>query len=232
MFIPFSDHNPLKHIAFQHVTVALIILNILTYLFLQSGIFSPSTQQAYLAYAIIPIEYISGTSIFPTDVSWPEELTLVTYMFFHGGWVHLLSNMLFLWVFGDNIEDAMGHGRFLVFYLLCGIAAGLAHAYALPGSNAPLIGASGAVAGITGAYLILYPRVKVWVFILMKIPVRLSALWILVAWFALQVFYVVTNNSSNVAWWAHIGGFAAGAILVSVFKRSAVPLFGAAPPPR
>jgi len=229
MFIPFNDQNPLKHIAFQHVTVALMVLNTAIYLFMQSEIFPTSSQHGYLAFAIIPSELTTGEIVFPTAISLPEKFTLVTYLFFHGGWLHLLSNMLFLWVFGDNIEDAMGHGRFLVFYLLCGAAAGLTHAYVSPNSNAPLIGASGAIAGVTGAYIMLYPKVKVWVFVLMKIPLRLSAVWILAAWFALQVFYVVTDVTANVAWWAHIGGFVAGAALVVVFKRPAVTLFGAAP---
>lgn len=230
MFIPFSDHNPLKHIAFQRVTVTIIALNVLVFLIFQSGFIPTSNQYFFLAFAIIPTELVTGNSIFPTNVSWPEEFTLFSYMFFHGGWLHLLSNMIFLWIFGDNIEDAMGHTRFVVFYLLCGIAAGLAHTLAAPGSNAPLIGASGAIAGVTGAYLMLYPRVKIWVVVLMKIPLRLSAIWVLAAWFGFQVFNMFTNTASNVAWWAHIGGFVAGAVLIVVFKRASVPLFGAAPP--
>lgn len=229
MFIPFSDHNPLKHITFQRITVSLIVVNSLIYVFLQSDIFPVSNQQSFLAFALVPNELISGAMVFPTSAIWPEEFTLVTYMFFHGGWLHLISNMVFLWIFGDNIEDAMGHGRFLVFYLLCGIIAGLVHAVVSPVSNIPLIGASGAIAGVTGAYLMLYPRVKIWVVVLLKIPVRLPALWVLGAWIALQVFNVVTDDASNIAWWAHIGGFAAGIILVILFKRSSVPLFGAAP---
>ena len=232
MFIPFSDHNPLKHIAFQRVTVSLIVANSAIYLFFQSGFFSTSDPQSFLAFAIVPSELVFGTTIFPAALPLPEEFTLVTYMFFHGSWLHLISNMIFLWVFGDNVEDAMGHVRFLVFYLLCGIAAGLAHAYALPGSNAPLIGASGAIAGVAGAYLVLYPRVKIWILVLMRIPLRLPALWVLTAWIGLQVFNVTTSNGSNVAWWAHIGGFSAGAVLVVVFKRASVPLFGAAPTSR
>jgi len=232
MFIPFSDHNPLKHIAFQRVTVSLIVINTLVYLILQSGYFMVSGQQAFLAFALIPSELVTGTSLYPVTSPWPEELTLFTYMFFHGGWLHLISNIIFLWVFGDNIEDAMGHGRFLIFYLLCGIAAGLVYTYASPGSNAPLIGASGAIAGVTGAYLMLYPRAKVWVLVFMRIPLRLPALWILAAWFGLQVFNVAAKDASNIAWWAHIGGFVTGALLVIGFKRPSVPLFGPAPPPQ
>ena len=109
----------------------------------------------------------------------PEGYTLLTYMFLHGDIFHLSSNMLFLWVFGDNVEDAMGHIKFLVFYLICGVAGGLAHAFMLPASKLPLIGASGAVAGVIAAYLILHPRVLVWVLAFRFIPLRISAAWVL-----------------------------------------------------
>ena len=229
MFIPFNDKNPLRHIPFQFVTVSLIAINILEYVFLQSGIFASMSRAVFLNVTLVPAELISGANVTNVPAILPEQLTLFTYMFLHGGWMHLLSNMLFLWIFGDNIEDAMGHMRFLVFYLLCGAAAGIAHSLAAPTSTAPLIGASGAIAGVTGAYLMLYPRVKIWVLVFMRIPIRLPAIWLLSAWFALQVFNVVMDPASNVAWWAHIGGFIAGAILVVFFKRSSVPLFGAAP---
>ncbi len=230
MIIPFSDHNPLKYIAFQRVTVSLIVINTLIFLFFQSGVFSAPDQQVFLAYAIVPKELITGQNVFINVVSWPEGFTLFTYMFLHGGWLHLIFNMLFLWVFGDNIEDAMGHSRFLVFYLCSGIAAGMVYTFASTGTNAPLIGASGAIAGVTGAYLMLYPRVKIWVLLFMRIPLRLQAVWVLGAWFAFQIYSAVTEDTSNIAWWAHIGGFLAGAALVVLFKRPSVPLFGAAPP--
>jgi rhomboid family protein len=231
MIIPFSDHNPLKYIAFQRVTVSLIIINTLVFVFFQSGYFQTYNQQVVLAFAIIPKDILVGTNVYTNVVSWPEGFTLFTYMFFHGGWLHLIANMIFLWVFGDNIEDAMGHSRFLVFYLCSGIAAGMIYSLASPGSNTPLIGASGAIAGVTGAYLMLYPRVKIWVLLFMRIPLRLPAVWVLGAWLALQVYNAATDGTSNVAWWAHIGGFAAGAALIILFKRPSVPLFGAAPPP-
>ena len=105
----------------------------------------------------------------------PERFTLVTYMFLHGSWIHLLGNMLFLWVFGDNIEDAMGHFRFIMFYLMCGIFAAVLHSWIMPKSELPLIGASGAVAGVISAYLILHPKVKVWVLALWRIPIKITA---------------------------------------------------------
>ena len=176
----------------------------------------------------------------------PEPATLVTYMFFHGGWVHLIGNMAFLWVFGDNVEDAMGHVRFLAFYLLCGMAAGLLHTAVVSSGNglipadvaasagitepvllsqAPLIGASGAVAGVISAYLMLHPRVMVWVLALRFIPLRIYALYALGLWILMQVVMVMLPQEGPVAWWAHIGGLISGAVLITVMKRSDVPLF-------
>jgi membrane associated rhomboid family serine protease len=155
----------------------------------------------------------------------PEALTLITYQFLHGSPLHLIGNMLFLWVFGDNIEDAMGHVRFLVFYLLCGVAGGLAHAVMTPASDIPLIGASGAVAGVISAYLILHPRVRVWVLAFRFIPLKISAAWALGAWIATQFVMLAIPDETPVAWWAHIGGILAGAFLIVFMRRPGVPLF-------
>ena len=155
----------------------------------------------------------------------PEGLTLITYQFLHSDILHLLSNMLFLWVFGDNVEDAMGHFKFIVFYLLCGIAGGLAHAWMLPSSTLPLIGASGAVAGVIAAYLILHPRVRVWVLAFRFIPLRISAAWVLGIWAATQIVMVAIAPFDQVAWWAHVGGMVAGAVLVLFLRRPGVALF-------
>ena len=162
----------------------------------------------------------------------PEGYTLLTYMFLHGDILHLASNMLFLWVFGDNVEDAMGHIKYLVFYLLCGVAGGLAHACMLPASKLPLIGASGAVAGVIAAYLILHPRVLVWVLAFRFIPLRISAAWVLGVWVATQLCMVLLNQADQVAWWAHIGGMVAGAILILFMRRPGVPLFDRWPAPQ
>ena len=123
--------------------------------------------------------------------------------------------MLFLWVFGDNIEDALGHFKFLIFYLLCGIAGGVAHAVMTPASQVPLIGASGAVAGVIAAYLVLHPKVRVWVLAFRFIPLRISAMWVLGAWVITQFVMLLFPDGSPVAWWAHIGGLIAGALLVT-----------------
>jgi membrane associated rhomboid family serine protease len=159
----------------------------------------------------------------------PPEVTLLTYMFLHGDWWHLAGNMLFLWVFGDNVEDAMGFFRFILFYLLCGVIAGLAHALANPDSEGPLIGASGAIGGVVAAYVMLYPRVRMWTLAFARIPLKIPAYLMIGAWFGFQIFSVLALDGGDTAWWAHIGGFVAGLGLVILFKRSDQQLFGGAP---
>jgi membrane associated rhomboid family serine protease len=126
----------------------------------------------------------------PALILVPEPVTLLTYMFMHGGWLHLASNLLFLWVFADNIEDAYGHFGFLAFYLLCGVSAAAAHILIFPDSQVPLVGASGAVAGVLGSYLVLFPKARVWILVFMRLPIRISAYWALVGWLGFQVFAV------------------------------------------
>ena len=213
MFLPLTDKNPLKIISFQWVTVTLIGINVAVFLFYQFGASAQDVRNAYFGYGVIPAVLFDHRELTPALVQVPEELTLISYQFFHGGWMHLISNMAFLWVFGDNVEDSMGHIRFGIFYLACGIFAGLAHAVAGPQSPAPLIGASGAVAGVLAAYMILHPKQQVWVLLFMRIPVPLPALWAICAWIIFQFFSLSvaeTNAKESVAWWAHIGGFAAG----------------------
>jgi len=227
VFIPLSDDNPLRSIRFQWVTVGLIAANVLVFLWQKGGL----GETAAASFALIPVELFQvkifgGSAHGPSDaLAVPEGYTLLTYMFLHFDIIHLSSNMLFLWVFGDNVEDAMGHFKFLVFYLICGVAGGLAHASMLPASRLPLIGASGAVAGVIAAYLILHPRVLVWVLAFRFIPLRISAAWVLGVWVATQLFMVFVSDTDQVAWWAHIGGMAAGAILILFMRRPGVPLF-------
>jgi membrane associated rhomboid family serine protease len=128
-------------------------------------------------------------------------------------------------VFGDNVEDAMGHLKFLAFYLLCGVAGGLAHAAFLPASQFPLIGASGSVAGVIAAYLMLHPRVRIWVLAFRFVPLRVPAVWVLGFWVVMQFVMVVLAPADGVAWWAHVGGMAAGAVLILFMRRPGVPLF-------
>ena len=227
VFIPLSDDNPLRSVRFQWVTIALIAANVVVFLLENT----PDGQAAIASFALIPSELFHvrlwGGSVLAPDqlLQVPEGLTLFTYQFLHGDVLHLLSNMLFLWVFGDNVEDAMGHIKFLAFYLLCGVAGGLAHAFMLPDSRLPLIGASGAVAGVIAAYLILHPRVRVWVLAFRFIPLRITAAWVLGVWVITQFVMIAIAPSDQVAWWAHVGGMVAGAVLVLVLRRPGVPLF-------
>jgi membrane associated rhomboid family serine protease len=152
-------------------------------------------------------------------------------MFIHGGFWHLAGNMLYLWVFGNNIEAAMGHVRYLLFYLLCGVAAALTMAFMAPASIVPMVGASGAISGVLGAYMLLYPRARVTVVVPIVIifyPFRIAAVWVVGIWFVMQLVSaaVSTPDSPGVAWWAHIGGFAAGLALTPFLKSSQIPFFG------
>lgn len=232
LFIPLKDQNPLEHIHFQFVTVGLIILNIAIYILFQSGFVYPVSQASWASFALVPNEFlpegligipISGETFDALEI--PEKYTLITYMFLHGSLLHLGGNMLFLWVFGDNIEDAVGHFKFLIFYLLCGIAGGLTHTFMLPDSTSPLIGASGAISGIIGAYLMLHPRVQLWVLVLGRIPLPVNAALAIIAWLIFQIYQVLYMSETGTAWWAHIGGFVAGIALILIMRRRGVPLF-------
>jgi rhomboid family protein len=229
VFVPLHDTNPLKRIRFQYVTVALIVINVAIYAIFMSGWFVTPNEEETASFAVIPAQLMTSESsigpIFATGADMPDRFTLVTYMFVHGSWVHLLANMLFLWVFGDNIEDAMGHWRFIMFYLMCGIFAALLYSFMNPTSGIPLVGASGAVAGVIAAYVILHPKVKVWVLALWRIPIRITAAWALGIWIGWQVASILFEREENVAWWAHVGGLLAGATLILFMRRRGVVLF-------
>jgi membrane associated rhomboid family serine protease len=224
MFLPLHDKNPLTIVAFQFVTLMTIVLSIGVFLW-QKSLSGEAAVYASYAYGLLPSVFLHQQSLPPEVHALPTLLTLVSYMFLHGSWVHLLGNMLFLWVFGDNIEDAMGHFRFIIFYLICGMAAGLTHTLLEPASEMPMIGASGAIAGLLGAYLMLHPRVKVLVLLLGRIPVYLPAYLLLIAWIIFQ-FYSATSltEENTVAWWAHIGGFITGMVLIIPMKYRQVKL--------
>ena len=224
MFVPIHDDNPLRHISRPVVTWGIIAFTTLIYVLGATD----SGSRAIASFAIVPVELArmglwggSAQGMYDT-VAVAERYTPITYMFLHADILHLVGNMMFLWVFGDNVEDRLGHWRFLAFYVLCGIAGGLAHALTHPGSTLPLIGASGAVAGVVVAYLILYPKVQVWVLVLRVLPLRITALWALGAWvlsqFAMMAMpYVIAGaDAGPTSWWAHIGGMVAGAVLVMV----------------
>ena len=228
MLLPLYDSNPRHRIPFQYVTVGLIVICVAVFVW-QATLDPRSAQEAIYALGAIPA-VVLGERTLPAELAWvPSELTLITSMFMHGGWMHLIGNMLYLWILGDNVEDAMGHFRFLIFYLLCGIAAVFAHMLLDTSSTVPLVGASGAISGVIGAYLLLHPKahinVLIWIFIFVKI-VPVPA-WIALAfWIGLQFVNAAQDPGSGggVAFWAHIGGAIAGMILVPFFKRKDVPL--------
>jgi membrane associated rhomboid family serine protease len=224
--LPIGDENEHSGIAFA--TIALIALNVLAFL---NEISRPeSALQAFIfAWGVVPREYAAGIDL-PPQIPFPFWTTLLTSMFLHGGWGHLGGNMLFLWIFGDNIEYRLGHLRFIVFYLLCGVVASVVHIFFNSGSILPAVGASGAISGVLGGYLLMFPRNRVYVLTwggVMAVP----ALFMLGLWIVMQFISGVgsiaitgeTGRGGGVAYMAHIGGFVAGLVLAPLFaKRSAV----------
>jgi membrane associated rhomboid family serine protease len=218
---PLKDNIPTR--GFPYLTVALILANVLVWLFFQEA--GNAGDQQYVDYGALPCDITGSGSVCPSQ-SEPWVLTLFTSMFMHGGWLHLGGNMLFLWIFGNNIEDAMGRPRFIVFYLLGGLAALAAQIAADPSSTAPTVGASGAIAGVLGGYLVLYPRAKVLtlIFIVFFVTIiQVPAMIFLAVWIAQQVLFVSlemtdpTGASGGVAYFAHIGGFIFGALAIRLF---------------
>jgi membrane associated rhomboid family serine protease len=217
MFLPLHDGVPLRHLAAPVASRSLLGACTAAYLLTFWG--PVGADWIIVGFGLIPAVFF-GTEGLPAGLPFvPPVLTLVTSVFLHGSLLHLLGNMLFLWVFGDNVEDAMGHGRFLAFFLLCGAAASFAHALVDPESIRPLIGASGAVSGVVAAYLILYPRVKVWGLFLKGIPLKVPAYGAIGFWIALQIIAAFFGGDEAVGWFAHLGGFAAGAALVFPMRR-------------
>jgi membrane associated rhomboid family serine protease len=220
MFVPLKDDQPLKLIRFQYVVLALIIVNVVLFLLTGPLLGEAGLMAVASGYGVVPQELFHGSVPVGSFHPVSEPVTLLSYMFLHGGWLHLLGNMAFLWVFADNIEDAFGHFGFLLFYLLCGIAAALAHAFMTPYSIDPLIGASGAVSGVLAAYLLLYPQARVWILLFMRIPLRIPAWIVLGGWIVLQFVSLNLEQAEGpaVAWWAHIGGFAMGLVFTLILR--------------
>jgi membrane associated rhomboid family serine protease len=213
--LPLTDHNPRR--TTPYVTFVLIAINILMFMWELS--LGTNIERALRAVAFIPARFWGSP-----DLAADFIRTMVS-MFLHGGWLHLGGNMLYLWIFGDNVEDRLGHGKYAFFYILCGILATLAHAIASPSSRLPSIGASGAIAGVLGAYIVLYPHARVttvfpiFVFITVR---EIPAIFVLGMWFVLQFFSGAASIGANadvggVAYFAHIGGFVAGMILIVLF---------------
>lgn len=225
--IPLRDDNPTSIIPW--VTISIIILSSAVFLW-ELSVMTTGNQSAITALSFIPSTLLAGKHLPPEISVVAPSVTLLTSMFLHGGWMHLIGNMLYLWIFGNNVEDAMGHKRFIVFYLVCGVIAGLAHALPNATSDIPTVGASGAISGVLGAYLLLYPHARVMVFVplgLLSRVIQLPAGWALGFWFALQLVSSAGSGSAagGVAWGAHIGGFVAGMVLIPFFRYKHVPLF-------
>jgi membrane associated rhomboid family serine protease len=228
MLIPLYDDNPVRRISYAYVNWALIATNVLVYAVVQSGFVfgAPVAEAASISFGMIPVVLFDTMTLPPEFLAIPSWLTPLTSSFLHGSWMHLAGNMLFLWVFGDNVEDDLGHLRFLFFYLACGALAALAHALSTPASTSPLIGASGAVSGVVAAYVLLHPNVKLWVLVLFRVPLKLKAMWAMGAWVLFQAANAyMADVDDDTAWFAHIGGLVAGAILVLLLKRADAPLF-------
>ncbi len=223
--IPLHDDNPTERPPI--VTVAAIVSCVLV--FLHQASLSPEPGEAFVfQYGAIPALLFGQASLPENAVAIPASATLITSMFLHGGLMHLLGNMLYLWVFGNNIEDVMGHAKFLLFYVVCGILAALSHAATDPSSTVPMVGASGAISGVLGAYALLFPRAHVLVLMPGLGMTKVAAGIVLGMWFVLQLLsggMSVGSQGGGVAFFAHIGGFVAGMALIGVFKRRDVPFF-------
>jgi len=226
---PLSDDNP--HLTTPVITWGVMAVCVLVFLW-QLTLGEQGGQAAFFAYGMVPDRLLGDAELPPGVATVPAWMTVFTSMFMHGGWLHLGGNMLYLWIFGDNVEDSMGHGRFAVFYLICGVAASLAQALADPGSQIPVIGASGAIAGVLGAYILLHPRATVRTLIFLGFFVtilHIPAIYVLGFWFLIQFVSAVATplEGGGVAFWAHLGGFVAGMVLVPVFRRRGVGLWQA-----
>jgi membrane associated rhomboid family serine protease len=222
--LPIGDENePGVGVAF--VTIGLIALNVLAFFF---EINRPeSAVQAFVtAWGVVPLEYSTGRDL-PPHIPYPVWTTLLTSMFLHGGWGHLFGNMLFLWVFGDNIEHRIGHLRFLLFYLATGITAGLAHIFFNSNSYVPTVGASGAISGVLGGYLLLFPHNRVYVLTwggVAAVPALLMlGLWIFIQFINGVGSIANTPETGGVAYIAHIGGFIAGLVLAPILAAGRAP---------
>jgi membrane associated rhomboid family serine protease len=233
--LPYHDENETQRPTF--VTIALIVVNVATWVLVQGAGAALPLATSVCNLGLIPAEL---TLTVPPGAQFPMGDNLVcltdpgrgishviTSMFLHGSWMHLLGNMWFLWLFGNNIEDSMTHGRFVAFYLLCGIAAALLQVMAQPASTVPMVGASGAISGVMGAYLVLYPRVRVYTLLPLGFfftTIAVPAWVMLLYWAFIQLVSGVTtigadSGTGGVAFWAHLGGFVAGVVLVKVFER-------------
>ena len=223
MLFPLYDENPTKSIPW--VTLLLILVNVLVFAYELSLQSAGKLQQLFQTAALIPYE-ITNVVKLTSEVPNIGILTMFTSMFLHGGWLHIIGNMWYLWIFGNNVEDTLGHAKYLLFYLLCGIVGGIGHILSQPYSQVPTIGASGAIAGVLAGYLIMFPTARIVtivpIFIFIQI-IKVPAILLIGLWFLIQIASgmgsLSTQASGGTAWFAHIGGFIAGVVLVLVLSR-------------
>ncbi len=225
--IPISDDNPARLLPV--VTWLIIALCIVVYVWERS--LGHELGAAIFVLGFVPAALLHAHAPPPGFVAVSPIATIFTSMFMHGGVLHIAGNMLYLWIFGNNVEDAMGHVRFALFYLVCGAAAALTLAWIDPASRVPMVGASGAISGVLAGYVLLFPRARVTVIVPLGIifyPLALSAFWVVSFWFVLQLVSASFSDphQPGVAWWAHVGGFGAGVVLTPLFKSKEFPLFG------
>lgn len=231
--IPIRDDNP--HYLTPFVTIGIIALNAAAWILLQGMGAEPALSDSVCRFALVPGDLLGslppgapfpvGPGMYCQTGDSRAFYTLVSSMFMHGGWLHLLGNMWFLWIFGNNVEDAMGHGRFALFYLLCGLAAAALQLFFTNDPAIPMVGASGAIGGVMGAYILLYPRVQVHMLVFLGFfvtTIAVPAVLMLGYWFLLQLlggFTSITAQGGGVAFWAHVGGFLAGSLLAVAFRN-------------
>jgi membrane associated rhomboid family serine protease len=226
--IPFRDNIPSR--SFPLITILIIVTNVLVFVYELS--LGRGLERLIMHYGVVPANVLG----------WPRSdlplaavaLPFFTSMFLHGGWLHLIGNMWYLWIFGDNVEDRLGHFSYLIFYLLCGLGAGIVHTILNAGTEIPSVGASGAIAGVLGAYVVSYPFARVLtlipIFVFLQV-IEIPALLVLGFWFVMQFLSgtaslaVAGGNAGGVAWWAHVGGFVIGMILVGLFPRKDRPRY-------
>jgi membrane associated rhomboid family serine protease len=225
--IPISDDNPTRLTPF--VTWGIIALCVAVYLWEHS--LGREMDPTLMALGFTPASLFGHVRPPAGFVAVPAWSTLFISMFLHASVLHIAGNMLYLWIFGNNVEDAMGHTRFLFFYLICGVAAALTLAYMNPASHIPMVGASGAISGVLACYVLLFPRARVTVIVPLGIiffPFTISAFWVVGFWFFLQLISAAFSDATQpgVAWWAHVGGFAAGLVLTPFLKSPGFRLFG------
>jgi len=233
---PLRDDNP--HFLTPWATWLLVGLNVLAWVFLQGLGAEPALSRSVCLLGLLPGELLQsvpagsgfqmGPELYCTVTDSTSWLSVISHMFMHGSWMHIIGNMWFLWIFGNNVEDSMGHLRFLVFYLLCGLAAAGLQVVTDPSSLIPMVGASGAIGGVMGAYILLYPRVTVHMLFIFGFYITtfgIPAFWMLGYWFVVQLlggFSSIGATGGGVAFWAHIGGFVAGALLILLFRVPAM----------